>query len=96
MAETGGATANNRDSRRMMGALPVYVGQGWWRSFMDEACEHERAKTIKRTHRDERSISAPLRDGTAHPYGVGGCGPGRQGAVVSSTDEKDEICVRKN
>lgn len=63
---------------------------------MDEACEHERAKTIKRTHRDERSIIAPIRDGTAHPYGVGGCGPGRQGAVVSSTDEKDEICVRKN
>jgi hypothetical protein len=63
---------------------------------MYEACKHERAKTIKRTHRDRTCITAPVWDRTLHPYGVGRCGRPRQGAVVSSTDEKDEICVRKN
>lgn len=59
-------------------------------------CEHERAKTIKRTHRDNRPISAPVVCRTTHMYGVGRRGRCCQGAVVSSTDEKDEICVRKN
>ncbi len=63
---------------------------------MDEACEHEHAKTIRRRPRDKKCISAPIAQQTTHPDGVERRGRCCQGAVVSSTDEKDEICVRRN
>lgn len=96
MTETPGETAKNRDSSRMMGALSVKVRQGCWRSLVDEAYEHEDAKTIKRAHRDKRSISASMVKRSRHHCGVGRRGCRSEGTVASSTDEKDEICVRKN
>jgi len=55
-------------------------------------------KTIKgQAGEQEMHFNAPRRlPGPGTSCGVGRRGCGRECAAVGSTDEKDEICVRKN
>ena len=66
--------------------------------MVDGACEHGHAKTIKRPDWGTRDAfqTPPSATGAGTKCGVGRRGCGRERAAVGSTDEKDEICVRKN
>lgn len=44
----------------MSGALAMSVRQGWWRSWVDEACEHERRK---KTNKKPRCPQRPINGG---------------------------------
>lgn len=67
-------------------------GDGWW----TERVNMDMQKPSKTRLGNKRCINAPVGCRSGHHCGVGRRGCGREGAANSSTDEKDEICVRKN